>query len=307
VNTGCNYDPTTLTCVTPLSTSTDVTDCVSQFTSPTPPLPTGACPGANHPCSCPLSNSNCAILAVDAAKTGVPTYTCMNANDANAKQATIGDYDATIPVTVITSIPPICATPLGAGGAVGGSVGASVGASTASSVGQSLSVPDVETSYMYCVINHLPSTSNLKNCITSIIAARPGAPTDPQASSNDFSLTMDHYVSCPPGVVLTQSDLDGDACTCMRTALDGTTGSSFGGGMCTNTLSATKKRSLSQATASITTMTVNTNNGGNSTPSTAFPIWAIAVVAAGGVIAIFVVVALIIYATRGSRSSREAL
>jgi len=288
LNAGCVYDATTKVCKVPVTVAASVSACIAAFgnTSP-PPAPTSPpCVGANHPCACNINNG-CGLLGVDPGKTGNAIYTCFDVNDAVAKSATILNYDPSIPNTVLSATPSVCtgaqANSLAASGAVGGAVSASsTGASAAAGFGSSVSVTDVEKNYMYCVANTLPSTSNLRKCITSIVSANVGAATDPKSTAVDFSTTLNLYVACPSGVSLSQSDFDNDACHCMVPAMNQVASVNFNG-VCSNVLapsSGSSKRFVQQASGGMTSMTMNTQTQGSSS-SASLLIWEFAVLVAG--------------------------
>jgi len=269
---GCQYDPTVDVCVVPATANTDYTTCVTVLTATTPPTPptSPTCPGANNLCGGCFSNSACAVLSLDPAKTGNVVYTCMDADSANVKSAALLGVDPTIPNSVITVLPPVCAVAnLAASGSVGGSVGASTSKASASviQIGQTLSVEDVEKGFMWCITNTISSTANIRQCDVQILSAKTGATTDPAGSANvDFSATFQHSITCPAGVALTQQDLTGDVCTCMKNSMKQVTATDFNG-LCTGAISTTQKRATQQTSSTLTTTTMNTHTDSGSSSS----------------------------------------
>jgi len=117
---------------------------------------------------------------------------------------------------------------------------------------------------MWCISNTISSTANIKQCDVQILSAKTGATTDPAGSANvDFSATFQHSITCPAGVALTQQDLTGDVCTCMKSAMKQVTATEFNG-LCTGAISTAQKRATEQTSSTLATTTMNTHDPGSS-------------------------------------------
>jgi hypothetical protein len=230
----------------------------------------------------------------------------MTADDARVKAGMIAHADPNVPVHIFTTPPSVCTTANGAQQVGGTASTFDVVNTKVTNTGKTLSVHDFDLHYAWCVANMLASTSVLKTCVHSTIAAKCHATTDSTADpTKDFGCTVDHVVQCSSAVPQKQ-DLDVDGCKCAQFAMGKVAGVTMNG-KCSGLLSTTKKRGAHQTTTTLSSMTTNTNsnsNGGSTSGTTGsdrivvFGAGAIVGVVVGAVAVIIVIVVLVVVLSR---------